>query len=224
MIPDELAHYQTIKILGQGITGTVKLIEHEITGDLSAVKIISKKGIDGAKQKDIMRKAKREIGLMHLCNHPNILQLQFITENQNYIYIFEDYAPNGSLFDIIPNIDVQTSLTYFRQLVYGIEYLHQIGICHRDLKPENILLDPNKDAIIADFGFASWMPDSIYHNNCGSLHYAAPEILKSEPYNGKPADIWSLGVIFFAMITVCIYLCFYFHLFQLHKIIFPFLL
>ena len=207
MIQDELNHFDTIKILGKGISGTVKLVKHQVTGDLSAVKIISKKNdLDVTKQKDILIKAKREIGLMRLCNHPNILKLQFMTETQDNIYIFEDYAPNGSLFDIIQTLDIPTSIKYFRQLVYGIEYLHHIGICHRDLKPENILLDPNKDVIIVDFGFASWMPDSIYHNNCGSLHYVAPEVLKSEPYNGKTADIWSLGVILFAMLTVCIYI------------------
>ena len=97
------------------------------------------------------------------------------------------------------------ALDFFRQLIYGLEYLHTHGICHRDLKPENILLDEYDHIKIADFGFARWMPSNIAETSCGSPHYAAPEVIRGIPYDGRKSDIWSCGVILFALCAVCIF-------------------
>jgi BR serine/threonine kinase len=93
------------------------------------------------------------------------------------------------------------ALNLFRQIIGGLEYLHCHGICHRDLKPENILLDGFNDLKIADFGFARWMRSNIAETSCGSPHYAAPEVVRGIPYDGKAADIWSCGVILFALLA-----------------------
>jgi len=87
----------------------------------------------------------------------------------------------------------------FRQLIYGLEFLHSHGICHRDLKPENILLDEFDQIKIADFGFARWMPTNLAETSCGSPHYAAPEVIRGLRYDGRASDIWSCGVILFAL-------------------------
>jgi serine/threonine protein kinase len=93
-------------------------------------------------------------------------------------------------------------MNFFRQIIYGVEYLHVHAICHRDLKPENILLNETNDLKIGDFGFARWMKANIAATSCGSPHYAAPEVIRGTPYDGRAADIWSCGVILFALLAV----------------------
>jgi hypothetical protein len=92
-------------------------------------------------------------------------------------------------------------MNFFRQLVYGLDYLHAHAICHRDLKPENILLTEMNEIKIADFGFARWMKENIAQTSCGSPHYAAPEVVRGTPYDGRTADIWSSGVILYALLA-----------------------
>jgi BR serine/threonine kinase len=89
----------------------------------------------------------------------------------------------------------------FRQIIYGLEFLHCHAICHRDLKPENILLDRFNDVKIGDFGFARWMRRNVVDTSCGSPHYAAPEVVRGVPYDGRAADIWSCGVVLFALLA-----------------------
>ena len=116
-----------------------------------------------------------------------------------------EYVDGGELFNHIihqnslPEIE---ALRYFRQMISGLSYCHAFNICHRDLKPENILLDRNGNVKIADFGMAALQPlDSLLSTACGSLLYAAPELLKGYRYRGDKIDIWSCGVILFVMLT-----------------------
>ena len=120
-----------------------------------------------------------------------------------YIFIVEGYAEHGSLYDVIHSLPRITAIHFFRQMIYGLEYLHTHGICHRDLKPENILLNFANQIWIADFGFARWMPNNVANTSCGSPLYAAPEVIKGIPYDGRIADVWSAGVILYAMLAVC---------------------
>ncbi|KAH0794635.1 CAMK family protein kinase [Histomonas meleagridis] len=120
-----------------------------------------------------------------------------------------EYAQNGELFNFLvrkKKLSVELAMDFFRQIVLAIEYLHWHGICHRDLKPENILLDSNNQIKVADFGFARWVKHNITETSCGSPHYAAPEVIKGTPYDGRKADIWSLGVILYALLAVCFFL------------------
>lgn len=90
----------------------------------------------------------------------------------------------------------------FRQMISGLSYCHRFNICHRDLKPENILMDRNKNVKIVDFGMAALQPANKWLNtSCGSPHYASPEVIKGQNYRGDKADVWSCGVILFAMLT-----------------------
>lgn len=93
----------------------------------------------------------------------------------------------------------------FRQMIAGLSYCHRFNICHRDLKPENILLDRHRNIKIVDFGMAALQPANKWLNtSCGSPHYASPEVAQGKNYRGDRADVWSCGVILFAMLAGCL--------------------
>jgi BR serine/threonine kinase len=199
----ELGPWVLGRTLGAGTTGKVKLGTHKLDPcQRVAVKIIKRSQFDA--KPDLMRKTRREIALMRLFDHPHLLKLHSQFESTNHLYMVLELAPHGELFDYLiarRKLDPPVAFAFFRQIIYGVEYLHAHGICHRDLKPENILLDEFNHVKIADFGFARWMRENIADTSCGSPHYAAPEIVNGLRYDGRGADIWSCGVILFALIA-----------------------
>lgn len=114
------------------------------------------------------------------------------------------------MFDYIVSKRKLTELEackFFQQIISGVDYLHQLGIVHRDMKPENLLLDHNGQIKLVDFGLSNTFKDNeTLTTACGSPCYAAPEMISGDPYHGAKVDIWSCGVILFAM--VCGYLPF----------------
>jgi serine/threonine protein kinase len=197
-----IGEYEVLRDLGSGSTGTVKLARHTQYGFLCAIKIIKKS--DFLKNPDLKSKIYREIALMRLFKHAHILKLIEVCESPHHLYIVLEYAENGELFHFLVarrTIGISLAMNFFRQLIYGLEYLHGHAICHRDLKPENILLTEFNDIKIADFGFARWMKQNIAETCCGSPHYAAPEVVRGTPYDGRTADIWSSGVILYALLA-----------------------
>jgi BR serine/threonine kinase len=198
-----IGEYHVLGELGAGASGRVKLARHSRDGSLCAIKIVKKSQF--TKRPDLKSKIYREIALMRLIDHPHILKLIEVCESQNHLYIVLEYAENGELFNFLVShrsLPVELAMNFFRQIIYGLEYLHAHAICHRDLKPENMLLTSTNDLKIADFGFARWMKANIAETSCGSPHYAAPEIVRGTPYDGRAADIWSCGVILFALLAV----------------------
>jgi len=152
---------------------------------------------------DLQGKLQREISLMRILDHPHLLKLLDVCETEDKLYLILEYMANGELFDYIVergSLSAQEALKFFRQIVYGLSFLHGHGICHRDLKPENVLLDAHGNVHIGDFGFARWMQGSVADTGCGSPHYAAPEITRGERYDGRVSDVWSLGVIFYTFL------------------------
>lgn len=197
-----IGEYAVLQDLGIGTTGKVKLAQHSTTGERVAIKIIKKAVFE--KKPDMRKKVQREIALMRLLDHPHLLMLKEVCESPNHLYIVMEYAEHGELFDLITrmrSLPIEVAMRLFRQLIYGLEYLHSHAICHRDLKPENILLDGFDNIKVADFGFARWMRENIADTSCGSPHYAAPEVIRGVPYDGRAADIWSCGVILFALLA-----------------------
>lgn len=197
-----IGNYGVLRVLGEGTTGKVRLAKHIETGDLVAIKTIKKS--DFVQRPVLRQKIEREIVLMKLIDHPHILKLIDVLDSSRNIHLVLEYAENGELFDYIVRAQMlreDDALDIFRQLIYGLEYLHSLAICHRDLKPENILLDGNGQIRIADFGFARWMRTRIADTFCGSPHYAAPEVIRGFPYDGCTADIWSAGVILYALVA-----------------------
>jgi serine/threonine protein kinase len=187
--------------IGSGATGKVKRATHRITGQPYAVKMIPKSRFT---KTDLEQKTHREIALMRLLDHPHVLKLHEACESARHIYMILDLAPHGQLFDLIVScerLEPMVAFQYFREIIYGIDYLHSHGICHRDLKPENLLLDCFDHIKIADFGFARWMQTDKQTTACGSPHYAAPELVSGARYDGKAADIWSCGVILYTLLA-----------------------
>jgi serine/threonine protein kinase len=120
-------------------------------------------------------------------------------------YLLLELVEGGELFDYLVKqgkLKEMEALTFFQQIIAGLDYCHKHLICHRDLKPENLLLDTQKKIKIADFGMASLqVTGKMLETSCGSPHYASPEIIRGVKYDGSAADIWSCGVILYALLT-----------------------
>jgi BR serine/threonine kinase len=199
---DSVGPYILQRVIGAGSTGKVKLAYHSETGQQVAIKIITKSAFD--QKPGLQTKVRREIALMKVVSHPNILRLIDVFESPGHLYMVLEYAEKGELFDFLVArrfLPENVALDFFRQITLGLEYLHSHGICHRDLKPENILLDNNNRIKIADFGFARWIRRDIAETSCGSPHYAAPEVIRGMQYDGRRADTLSLGIILFALLA-----------------------
>src|SRR5882762_1641371 len=143
-----------------------------------------------------------------MLKHPNIVRLYDVIETDKYIGIILEYASGGELFDHIlahRYLKEKDAAKLFSQLISGVWYIHQKKIVHRDLKLENLLLDRHRNVIITDFGFANRFEhrsDDLMQTSCGSPCYAAPELVISEgSYVGSAVDIWSCGVILYAMLA-----------------------
>lgn len=168
-----------------------------------AIKIINKSILTN--KPSLRRKVEREIAVMKLINHKHIIRLFDVLQTKKYLFLIIEHVEGGELFDYIVNkgrLSTEEAFQIFRQIIIGVEYCHNNLICHRDLKPENLLLDRNNNIKIADFGMASLMEEGkLLETSCGSPHYASPEVVKGLRYNGMEADVWSCGVVLFALLT-----------------------
>jgi serine/threonine protein kinase len=145
--------------------------------------------------------------MMKLMNHPNIIRIYDVYEGDDELYLILEYVEGGELFDFLVNrgrLHPPEALAVFKQIVYGLNYAHTFSIIHRDLKPENILIHSIDPPLIkiADWGMAAFAPPSLQlETSCGSPHYASPEIVNGEKYEGNATDVWSCGVILYALLT-----------------------
>jgi 5'-AMP-activated protein kinase catalytic alpha subunit len=199
--PIVLGSYKIGKTLGIGAFGKVKLGIHIITGQKVAVKILSKNKI---KHLEMAEKVKREINILKLCTHPHIIRLYEVIDTPSDIFVIMEYVPEGELFDYIVSrgrLPADEARQFFHQIVSGIEYCHHHRVVHRDLKPENLLLDADKNIKIADFGLSNVAHDGDFlRTSCGSPNYAAPEVISGNLYAGAEVDVWSCGVILYALL------------------------
>jgi len=197
--------------LGEGEFGKVKLgwtkantTNFEIPRQV-AIKLIKRDTIQKNSNKEI--KIYREINALKQLNHPNIVKLDEVLQNSKYIGIVLEYASGGEFYKYIQRkkrLKEQTACRLFAQLISGVSYIHSKGLVHRDLKLENLLLDKNENLIITDFGFVNefFSSNELMNTSCGSPCYAAPElVISTRPYEARKADIWSCGVILFAMLA-----------------------
>lgn len=211
--PVKIGPWKLGATLGKGATGRVFLATNAKTGQKAAVKVVSKSALtteepDGDKGCDsagLSYGIEREIIIMKLLNHPNVLRLYDVWETEKALYLVLEYVEGGELFDLLVEsgpLPERTAVSFFRQIIMGASYCHSLGICHRDLKPENLLLDKDYNIKIADFGMAALeSTDRLLETSCGSPHYAAPEIVSGLRYHGSASDVWSCGVILFALLT-----------------------
>lgn len=186
------------------------------TKQYAAVKIVSKNALVNSRislnslaedHERILQGIEREIVIMKLIDHPNIMRLYDVWETSTELYLILEYVEGGELFDYIcenGRLSTSEALGYFQQIIAAVDYCHHFNIAHRDLKPENLLLDANKNIKVADFGMAAWQKSNsngMLRTACGSPHYAAPEVVAGTPYNGSASDIWSCGIILFALLA-----------------------
>jgi 5'-AMP-activated protein kinase catalytic alpha subunit len=202
-----IGHYLLGKTIGEGTFGKVKLGRHVLSGERVAVKILVKERI--VEVADVERIA-REVHILKLIRHPHIVQLYEIIETRGQLYLIMEYASGGELFDyIVANGRVQEpeACKFFHQIMAGVEKIHAMHVVHRDLKPENLLLDAHKNIKIVDFGLSNVFPENqLLKTACGSPCYAPPEMVAGHNYVPPLCDLWSCGVILFAL--VCGYLPF----------------
>lgn len=201
MVVTRIGNYRLGKTLGVGSFSKVKLAEHEPTGKKVAVKILNRQKIH-AQQMD--EKLKREIRILKMCMHPHIIRLYEVIETEREVYVVTEYSQGGELFDYIVErgrLSEAEARRFFQQIISGVEYCHKHMIAHRDLKPENLLLDEHSNVKIADFGLSNCMHDGCFlKTSCGSPNYAAPEVISGKLYAGPEVDIWSCGVIVYALL------------------------
>ncbi|XP_071145510.1 5'-AMP-activated protein kinase catalytic subunit alpha-2-like isoform X10 [Mytilus edulis] len=197
----KIGHYILGETLGTGTFGKVKIATHYITSHKVAVKILNRNKI---KSLDVVSKIKREIQNLKLFRHPHIIKLYQVMSTPTDIFMVMEYVAGGELFDYIVKkgkLKEPEARRFFQQIISGVEYCHRHMIVHRDLKPENLLLDDKLNVKIADFGLSNMMQDGEFlRTSCGSPNYAAPEVISGKLYAGPEVDIWSCGVILYALL------------------------
>lgn len=196
-----LRNYRLGKTLGHGSFGKVKIAEHLLTGYKVAIKILNRRKM---KSPEMEEKVRREIKICRLFVHPHIIRLYEVIETPTDIYVVMEYVKSGELFDYIVEkgrLQEDEARSFFQQIISGVEYCHRNMVVHRDLKPENLLLDSRGNVKIADFGLSNVMRDGHFlKTSCGSPNYAAPEVVSGKLYAGPEIDVWSCGVILYALL------------------------
>lgn len=197
----KIGHYVLGETLGSGTFGKVKIGTHQLTDHHVAIKILNRQKI---KSLDVVGKIRREIQNLRLFRHPHIIKLYQVISTPTDIFMVMEYVSGGELFDYIVKHGKLKDLDarrFFQQVISGVDYCHRHMIVHRDLKPENLLLDQHLNVKIADFGLSNMMMDGEFlKTSCGSPNYAAPEVISGKLYAGPEVDIWSAGVILYALL------------------------
>ena len=195
--------YEVKQKIGKGKFGLVKSGINKETKKPVAIKIMAKKNMD----KSDMELAKVEIDILKIAQHPNIIKLYDVFENENYIYIIMEYCSGGDLLSYFEHFEYELPEAKVCEIIHklsmAIYYLHSYGIVHRDLKPENILmtdLTSNADIRLLDFGLSKFVGnDEKCTEPYGTLSFVAPEVLQGKPYD-KSVDLWSIGIITFLLL------------------------
>lgn len=201
-VPKVFGKYEYLKTIGSGSFSAVVLCRHVYTRRLFACKVVSRELLV---EQQIFDRFEQEVRILQSLHHPYIVHVETLVFSEDYIYLVMEYCPNGELFQRIVQtggLDETETRRIFKQICEALSFVHSHNIAHRDLKPENILLDKDMNAKLADFGLChTTSPQKLLLTPCGSPFYAPPEIINNEEYDGKKADIWSLGVVLYTMAT-----------------------
>jgi len=203
----KVGKYDIGNTIGEGTFAKVKAGVDTKTGEIVAIKVLDKAAIQ---KQNMGPQIKKEISIMKIVSHPNVVKLVEVLASRTKIYIVLEMVTGGELFDKIVaerRFSEDKARFYFRQLLAGVEYCHQMGVCHRDLKPENLLLDDEGNLKISDFGLSALYSGGtdegmkLLHTTCGTPNYVAPEVLGDQGYDGRMADVWSCGVILYVLLA-----------------------
>jgi serine/threonine protein kinase len=200
--PKKIGPYVFRGTVGEGSFSIVKLVCHEATRRFYAAKVVPKSRISSPRLRE---RFEIEIRTHRCLHHPGIVQLYDLLKDDHNFYVILEFCPNGELFQFIVDqnrLSEDDAKPFVIQILEALKYVHSLGISHRDLKPENILVGDFGQMKLSDFGLAWFMgPDNLVTTPCGSPCYASPECLSGVAYDGKATDMWSMGVIVFAMLT-----------------------
>ncbi|KAF3488389.1 hypothetical protein F2Q69_00056335 [Brassica cretica] len=197
--------YEIGRLLGKGTFAKVYHAKHITTGESVAIKIINKDHV--VKRPGMMDQIKREISIMRLVRHPNIVELKEVMATKTKIFFVMEFVRGGELFSKVVKgkLKEDAARRYFQQLISAVDFCHSRGVSHRDLKPENLLVDENGDLKVSDFGLSALpeqlLQDGLLHTQCGTPAYVAPEVLRKKGYDGAKADIWSCGVVLYVLLA-----------------------
>ncbi|ORX45201.1 Pkinase-domain-containing protein [Piromyces finnis] len=192
-------NYIIIKKIGSGSFATVYLAQKD--QQLYALKVINKTEITAVYE----QKLNNEIHILKKINHPNIVKLYDVIETSESYYLILEYISGGDLYDLVtspdfPKLQINDKKKIFNQITGAVQYLHENNISHADLKLENVLIDKDRNIKLTDFNLAYEYNEGEQNNlRCGSLEYAAPEIILGKIHYPCPSDVWALGVILYIL-------------------------
>ena len=199
----QIGNYQLGKEIGSGAFGKVLLGKHIPTGEKVAIKILNK--IILSRTPDDYQLVKQELSILKIVKHKYIVRLFEILETSRYIFIVMEYCEGGDIMNYIISrgrLSENESLKFFHQLINALFYLHSQNIAHRDIKIDNLLLDSNNNLKLIDFGLSTKYKDNeLLNQPCGTIVYAAPEVLDYKDYHGMLADVWSCGIVLYGMLS-----------------------
>lgn len=200
-----------VKSIGAGSMGQVKLAIHRYTRQMAAVKIVPKaytqRRTGGGGESDEAKDARiiREGAIGQLLYHPNIARLYDVYSMTSHWYLVFEYVAGGQMLDYIIThgcVKEQQARRFARGIVSALDYCHHNSIVHRDLKIENVLINDDGEVKLIDFGLSNlFYRDNLLKTFCGSLYFAAPELLNAQPYVGPEVDVWSLGVVLYVLVS-----------------------
>jgi 5'-AMP-activated protein kinase, catalytic alpha subunit len=200
-----LEDYLILEAIGKGSFGKVKRGVHIPSGQAVAIKILNRQKLKSA---NMDKKIRREIKILKLFRHPNVCRLYEVITTSTDIFLIMEHVDGGELYDYIVKqgrLREDAARYIFQQIVCALEYCHHFRVVHRDLKPENILLGANLQVKLIDFGLSNLMQDGDFlATSCGSPNYAAPEVISGKLYHGPEVDVWSCGVIMYALLCGCL--------------------
>ncbi|MCJ1308091.1 serine/threonine-protein kinase KIN2 [Agyrium rufum] len=200
------------KTIGAGSMGKVKLARNMETGEQVAIKIVPRQSTDEhVNQRDRERadhskeiRTAREAAIVTLLNHPFICGMRDVVRTNYHWYMLFEYVNGGQMLDYIIShgrLKEKQARKFGRQIASALDYCHRNSIVHRDLKIENILISKTGDIKIIDFGLSNlFSPRSTLKTFCGSLYFAAPELLQARQYTGPEVDIWSFGIVLYVLV------------------------
>ncbi|KAK6944369.1 Protein kinase domain [Dillenia turbinata] len=196
--------YELGRLLGHGTFAKVYHARNIQTGKSVAMKIVGKEKV---MKVGMMEQVKREISVMKMVKHPNIVELHEVMASKSKIYFVMELVRGGELFSKVAKgrLKEEVARCYFQQLISAIDFCHSRGVYHRDLKPENLLLDDEGNLKVTDFGLSAFgehlKQDGLLHTTCGTPAYVSPEVIGKKGYDGAKADLWSCGVILYVLLA-----------------------
>ncbi|XP_059637771.1 CBL-interacting serine/threonine-protein kinase 6-like [Cornus florida] len=196
--------YELGRLLGHGTFAKVYHARNLQSGKNVAMKVVGKEKVIKV---GMTEQVKREISVMKMVKHPNIVELHEVMASKSRIYFAMEFVRGGELFAKIAKgrLREEVARNYFQQLISAVDFCHSRGVYHRDLKPENLLLDDEGNLKVTDFGLSAFAEhlkqDGLLHTTCGTPAYVAPEVIGKKGYDGAKADIWSCGVILYVLLA-----------------------